>query len=271
MGLRRIGRPLAAAIFASLLGASVALCETEGDLSPQSAQVDLQAPFKTRSPWRFVATQGPATTDYGDNPAPGALKLCLEKDGAGRCDSEIMPRQPDDPNLLWGPHYLRIVKPVYPRGRAAAPLLLVVTASLHSGDGGQAVVTQLFSYDPALDQFKRVYSYSTGTNNNQEVRFVTSGPLRGYVISAEPTQNAPYAYWIEVGDFTRDHAYRPIIKYRSATLYNDGNTLAVIDSEMPNIERRLGVWRPGAPLPLPVGGTKACPKPHLKGMALWCG
>ncbi len=45
--------------------------------------------------------------------------------------------------------------------------------------------------------------------------------------------------------------YSRIPRYRSATLYNDGNPLAVVDSEMPNIGERLGLRRPGAPLPAP--------------------
>ena len=32
---------------------------------------------------------------------------------------------------------------------------------------------------------------------------------------------------------------------------DDGNPPAVIDSEMPNIEERLGLWRPGQRLPTP--------------------
>jgi len=40
-----------------------------------------------------------------------------------------------------------------------------------------------------------------------------------------------------------------------------------LDSEMANIESRLGLWRPGAPLPLPAA---PCPKPRLAGMELWC-
>ena len=75
----------------------------------------------------------------------------------------------------------------------------------------------------------------------------------------------------EVERFTPANAYRRVLRYRSATRYADGNSLGVIDSEMPNIEQRLGLWKPGSPLPLPMGGAKACPKPHLKLGALWCG
>ncbi len=162
---------------------------------------------------------------------------------------------------------MEAAKLVYPAGRSAPPLLMIVTASMHAGDGGQVVVTQLLNYDRVKDAFQRVYTHETGTNNNEEVRFITSGPLEGAVISAEPTENAPYGYWIEVDRLTAQHTYRPVLKYRSATRYGDGNPLAVIDSELPNIEHRLGLWNSGSPPPLP---AKRCPKPHLKDGALWC-
>lgn len=247
--------------------ASAAVCET----APPASPIDLSKPFHTRSPWRLTYTQGPETEDYGGNPAPGALHLCLEKARSGPCLGEpVSAENPAKPGESpdWGPHYLEAAKPVYPQGEAEAPLLEIVTASVHAGDGGQVVVSQLLKYDRARDAFERIYRHDTGTNNNEEVRFVTDGPLRGAVISAEPTSNAPFGYWITVSRFTPARTYRQALRYRSATRYNDGNPLAVIDSEMPNIEQRLGLWKPGEPLPLPA--HKACPKPHLTRLELWC-
>ena len=139
--------------------------------------------------------------------------------------------------------------------------------------GDQLVSTQLVTYDVEGDVFRRVYGDSTGHNNNEEIRFITEGPLRGSVISAESQEHPPYGYWIEVNRLTPTGAYRQVLRYRSATLYNDGNPLAVIDSEMPNIERRLGLWKPGNPIPTPIrdGGHKSCLKPILRHTELWCG
>jgi hypothetical protein len=148
---------------------------------------------------------------------------------------------------------------------------MIVTASLHAGDGGQIVATQLFRYNKARDTFERVYAHWTGSNNNQEVRFMAGGPLEGAVISAEPTGDAPYGYWMEVSRLQPHGVYRRVLRYRSATRYNDGNTLAVIDSEMPNIERRLGLLTPGSALPLPHGAARPCLRPHLVKTELWCG
>ena len=253
----------------------VALCfgEAASAKSAEIARVELAKPFKTAVAWRLIATQGPQMPDYGGNPAPGPLLLCFEKVPAGACPSDPSPMPPtgrEGASDGWEPHYLKVGKPVYPEGAAASPLLLIVTGSLHAGDGGQIIATQLFRYRRAVDRFERVYAHATGTNNNQEVRFMPSGRLRGDVVSAEPTNDAPYGYWVEVDRFTPDHAYRRVLRYRSATRYQDGNDLAVIDAEMPNIQRRLGLWTPGSPLPLPQGRAKPCPNPHLKTGALWC-
>jgi hypothetical protein len=253
----------------AVASATGALC----DPAPASdaRQVDLAKPFNTRSPWRLVVTQGPPVEDPGGNQAPGALHLCLEKSPAGPCVSEpLSPAGSAESieNADWGAHYLEVAAPAYPQGQGAAPLLRIVTASMHAGDGGQAVVTQLLKYDRDRDAFERIYAHTVGTNNNEEVRLVADGPLMGDVISAEPTQNSPFGYWIVVSRFTSARTYQQVLRYRSATRYGDGNALAVIDSEMPNIERHLGVWKPGSPLPLP--SAKACLRPRLKQMELWC-
>ena len=90
-------------------------------------------------------------------------------------------------------------------------------------------------YDGGDDAFARVYNNITGRKNNQETRFIADGPLRGSVITAEPEQRLPYGYWIVVNKPSDSGVYRQALRYLSATGYNDGNALAVIDSEMPNI------------------------------------
>jgi hypothetical protein len=244
--------------------------------TPQGARLDLEKPFHARSPWLLVVTEGAPAKDFGDNDAPGALTLCLRKGPAGPCVSDpvtpaLRATTPDDP-LAWEPHYLLTVKLVYPRGPTAAPFLLLVTGSLNSGDGDQLVTTQLLAYDSGRDAFRRVYSKSTGENNNQEIRFIDHGPLRGSVITAEPREHRPYNYWIVVDTLTQAGAYRQALRYVSATRYGDGNPLAVIDSEMPTIQRRLGLWKPGEPLPSPASGGdgKPCGKPMLRHDELWC-
>lgn len=137
---------------------------------------------------------------------------------------------------------------------------------MHGGNGSQLVLTQVLAYEHSQTRFLRIYQYATGTNNNEEVRYISSGRLKGDIISVDPTENAPYGYWVTVNVLTPQYNYKRVLRYRSATHYGDGNPLAVIDSEM-NIERRLGYWKPGMPLPVPSGG---CPRPRLIRMELWC-
>ncbi|HXQ10411.1 MAG TPA: hypothetical protein VN805_05355 [Caulobacteraceae bacterium] len=140
------------------------------------ANIDLAKPFAARSEWRLIATQGPQVTDpiFGEGTVPGSVVLCLEKSSAGPCDPGIaaMPQTPAGVTSGWDAHYLDVSKVVYPRGPSAPPLLMLRTASLHSGDGDQAVFTQLFAYRRASDRFAQIYGHLTGRNNNQEVRFI---------------------------------------------------------------------------------------------------
>jgi len=243
---------------------------------PQGMQLDLSKPFHTRTAWRLVVTEGPPAKDFGDNDAPGALTVCLHKGSDGPClsDPVTLPLQPISPEnpIAWEPHYLIAAEVVYPHGPKDAPFLKIVTGSLNSGNGNQIISTQLIAYDAGQDTFRRVYGNSTGHNNNEEIRFVADGPLRGSVISAEPQEHLPYGYWIMVSSLTEAGEYQQVLRYASATRYGDGNPLAVIDSEMPNIEMRLGLWKPGDPLPTPKRANgKPCLKPTLRHTELWCG
>jgi len=227
------------------------------------AAIDLAGPFTTHSAWRFTASQGPPINDpimEDGGKAPGALQLCLRKGASGPCDPQLLvslePNVKDD--LFSQPRYLNKAQVV--QVRPGRPLLWVQIASLHSTDGNQAVLTQALAYRSDTDQFVRVYDQVTGRNGNEEVRYISAGPLTGDIISVEPTADAPFGFWVSVNTLPSGYAYKQVLRYRSATHYGDGNPLAVIDSEMPNIEQRLGVWRSGSPLPLP---TAPCPKPHL--------
>lgn len=236
------------------------------------SNIDLSKPFSTREAWRFIATQGPpvTATASGIGEDPGQIQLCLRATPSSACDPELLNalRTTSIANDYYAqPHYLNAVKIVYPRGSADRPVLFVQTASTHAGNGSQVVLTQVLAYDNSQNRFVRIYQYTTGTNENEEVRYISSGKLKGDIISVDPTENAPYAYWVTVSALTPKYAYKMVLRYRSATRYGDNNPLAVIDSEMPNIQRRRGYWKPGMPLPLP---SRGCPRPRLIHMELWC-
>lgn len=229
--------------------------------------IDLSRPFSARSPWRFTATQGPEVEGLSGEPQAGKIAMCISNDQARSClaglnDILVMGTGSD---VFSEPHFLDKALLVHPSD--AATLLLVQVASLPAMNGDQRSATLLFGYDRAKDRVSRVYAHVTGRNNNQEVRYVVKGILRGAVISVEPTRDAPFAFWVTVNRFVAPGRYTQVLRYRSATAYSDGNRLAVIDSEMPNIQERLGVWRRGQAIPLPDGG---CPRPHLERGALWC-
>lgn len=226
--------------------------------------IDLSKPFGTRTPWALTATQGADVEAVVEGKEPGAIVLCISNDNGRSCrpDLQLVPRFPGD--LYAETHYLIDPEIVHPSANQS--LLLLRTASLHSVNGDQLVFTRLLSYDRTRDRFVPVYEQSTSRNNNQEIRYIKAGPLKGAVIWAEPTENAPFGYWITVSRLAAGR-YAQVLRYRSATRYGDGNSLAVIDSEMPNIQQHLGLWQPGAPLPLPAG---SCPRPHLVRSALWC-
>ncbi len=273
--LVRSGVPLAKLLgtAALLLGISATRPAAAEPAPPQGeiAALDLSKPIGTRSDWQITATQEPPIPDpFGpeNGTVPGAVTVCLHEAG-GPCDAQLRSRLFDtsDVPAFSKRHYLDRLAVVRSHGASGLPLLLLVTASLHSGDGDQLVLTQVMAYRRGPDRFVKAYEHWTGTNNNQEVRFMAAGPLAGDIIAVEPAGTAPFGYWITVNVLTSTRGYRPVLRFRSATTYGDGNALPVIDSDMANILGRLGSWRPGLPLLLP---ATPCTRPHLRRMELWC-
>jgi hypothetical protein len=233
------------------------------------SRTDLSATFAASPGWRLLAFQGPGTPDdfEPEGRAPGAILLCVSRDGGRSCHPDLsrLLTIDSEPGTSEIPHYLDQVRIVRPRPGHA--LLLVETAGLHSGDGDQRVWTAALSYDGRRNEFAVAYQHHVGRNNNQEIRYIAGGPLRGAIVSVEPTGDAPFGFWVAVNRLAPSGRYRQVLRYRSATHYGDGNPLAVIDSEMPNIQQRLGLWRPGRALPLPARG---CRRPRLINHELWC-
>ena len=235
--------------------------------------IDLARPFQTRSRWQLRIVQAPPVPDdFGEaeDKVAGPIQLCLQVRAAGPCSPALRTalRTGAPGDLFTTPHMLMAADVVQPNGPLAPPLLHVVTASLHSGDGDQLIATQILAYRRGPDRFERVYDKMVGKNNNQTVGVIGRGPLQGAIISAEPADKAPFGYWMTVSRLTPAYTYRQVLRYLSATRYADGNPLSVVDSEMVNIQQRLGLWHAGEPLPLPAG---RCARPHLVRMELWCG
>jgi hypothetical protein len=90
------------------------------------------------------------------------------------------------------------------------------------------------------------------------------------VIVAHPTNDAPFTYFVEVYKRNSDSAYSRVLSYRGNTRYGDGNPLAVIDSEMPETLRRLGLWKTGDALPVPRRMPRGCTRLLMRKGVEWC-
>ncbi len=243
------------------------LPKLQGRRADVIANLDLTRPFETRMQWTFVAAILPGSHFDGADAQSvdgGALARCIVENLAPHC-TYATPK--NDSEWFSTPIELYSARVVFAGANNTRPLLLIKTGSAHGGDGSHSIYTELFIYDRKSNEFRSVFSNATGSNNNQETRFIEQGPLRGDVIVADPTSSAPFGYWISVYSRDRQDGYScSPLQYRSATHYGDGNHLPVIDSEMPGILRRMGLWRPGDPLPAPPG----CSRPVLRYGEEWC-
>lgn len=241
--------------------------------------LDLTKPFHTRSPWALVAAQDPHQRQYAMFSPVNRVAVCLVNGTDPHCTevlSELSTfRSASVPSCKFGPCYERAygvlaARVVFAAAHGARPLLLLKARSMQAPNGSDARQTILYRYDRKTDRFRAVFVNAGGGNNNQFARFVESGPLQGDEIVDFPTEHAPYEYWIEVYAPHGDGPYRRILRYRSATHYADGNPLPVADSEMPNILRRLGLWKPGDALPVPQPLPADCGRLVMNHGEEWC-
>jgi hypothetical protein len=233
------------------------------------SHIDLTEPFGTVTQWTFVAVQdgGQPAEDFEDH-AP--IFLCLVKAVSPDCALHLYQQVRSGMPWFDTPYHLFAGNVVYATQDNSNPLLFLKVCGAISGDGDCGIASALYGYDKGADRFVRVFLNLTGRNNNQATRFVESGPLQGDVIVNNPTENAPYTYWIGVYRRGDSGKYTQILRYRSLTGYSDGNPLAVADSEMPEILRRLGLWHPGDPLPVPAHLPKGCRDLFLRHGEEWC-
>jgi len=235
------------------------------------SHIDLTEPFGTVTQSTFVVIQdgGQPPTELEDH---GPIFLCLVKVSSPDCALRFYQHVRTDRPWADTPYHLFASSIVYGGENKTRPFLFVEVcgAGAMAGDGDCGIATALYSYDKGNDRFTRVFLNLTGRNNNQATRFVESGPLQGDVIVDNPTENAPYTYWIEVYRARDSGQYGRILRYRGLTGYSDGNPLAVADSEMPEILRRLGLWHAGDPLPIPAHLPQGCRDVFMRRGEEWC-
>jgi len=138
---------------------------------------------------------------------------------------------------------------------------------LTAASGGPRL-TAVWTYNANSDQFDQIFDHAARGQNNGEIRIITNGPLAGDIVIDRAGQHAPYRYDITVYRLLNSR-YREILSYAGNSKYNDGNPMPVIDAEMPEIERRLHLWKPGDPLPTPM--RTHCSKLELRSGIEWCG
>lgn len=236
--------------------------------------------FKTKSEWDFVIAQRENENGNEDTDDTVFTSYCFVHNGKPDCDGSVFPTfkvfddkdKPltlkDNPDWFEHPSAPQVVY-----AKDGTPLLILRTASPMAYNGNKALSVFIFRYDQSNDVFTSAFSDMTGHNNNEEIRFIDYGPLLGDVITERPSAFKrgpnPYSYDIHLYRL-KNGLYKEILMYRSLTSYRDGNHLAVIDADMPEILRRLNLWKPGMPLPPPKQMPSGCGKVTLRKGIAWC-
>jgi HEAT repeat protein len=217
------------------------------------SNIDLTEPFHTASKWSLVIFEAPDTC-YGDEGCNGPYQFCLVHAGQSTCSQ------------AGGAVLVEAEVVLTPR----RPLLVTVTHPDVFTSGSGMYSTDVQSYNAEKDAFSLVFSNTISVNNNEETRIITSGPLAGDIaVSQEPT-GRPYHYSIHLYGFSKAGKYAETLHFTGGTVYGDGNPLAVIDSEMPELLRRLHLWKPSEPPPVPPVMPQRCSALEMRGRTEWC-
>jgi len=249
-----------------------------GFKSKITTHLDLTQPFQTKSQRSLVVAKQPdeeSSVEDGAGERTGAISFCFVENGEPDCSEEMFLAEYRKRKVSFDsgerPFYEFFASDIVFSGPGKTlPLLRIKTCTLRGANGNCGVSTFLCAYDRKADKFHVVFFSMTGRNNNQETRYVENGPLLGSVITAYPTENAPFTYFVEVYKRTSDNEYSQVLKYRGHTGYGDGNPLAVIDSEMPETLLRLGLWKTGDPLPIPPRMPRGCTRLAMRKGIEWC-
>jgi hypothetical protein len=232
--------------------------------------LDLTRPFATTSPWALVVAQDarPASADLAMLGNGSPIVICFVKALTPSCTDARGHAAHNWFDMAYG---LDAAAVVFTGPGQTRPLLMLQTFSAHGINGNASIRTKLLAYDRKADGFRKVFAnVNGGTNNNAATRFVEHGPLRGDVIVDYPTDHAPYRYWIEVYAPAKSGQYARVLRYRGRTGYGDRNPLPVADSEMPEVLRRLGLWKPGDALPVPRRRPAGCDRLVMRRGEEWC-
>jgi hypothetical protein len=190
--------------------------ELYGGTSEVREQLALTEAFKAVSRWELVATKETDLQDEMIDPDP--VTICFVRSDVPDCSEKwlfpISDGIADNQGRLF--HNFLEARVVYASADRTAPLLLLKSCSWAGVNGNCGIYTFLFAYDHSRDQFHLVF-HDIVPHNLNGTRFVEAGPLLGDIVSATPTSNAPYGYFVIV--YRRDTSghYGQILRYRSKT------------------------------------------------------
>ena len=241
--------------------------------------LDLTQPFQTKSRWSLVVAKQPdeeSSVEDGAGNRIGAVSLCFVENDKPDCSEDAFRAKYVEEKVSFvstdGPLFYELFASdvVFSGAGKTLPLLRIQSCTTRGANGNCGVSTFLFAYDRKAVKFRVVFFNIMGRNNNQEARFVENGPLVGSVVVAYPTDDPPFTYFVELYKRTSDGEYSRVLRYRGNTGYGDGSPLAVIDSQMPETLRRLGLWKTGDALPVPPHMPRGCTRLIMRKSVEWC-
>lgn len=240
--------------------------------------LDLTQEFQTKSRWSLVVAKQPdeeSNFEDGRGNRVGAFSFCFVLNDTPDCSEELLLQRYREGRTDFRSgepafHHLIRSEVVFSGPGKTLPLLWITVCEYVGANGNCGVSTFLVDYDRKSDRFRVVFFNQTGRNQNEETRFVESGPLLGSVIVAYPMMRAPFKYMVDLYRRTSRIDFSKVVSFRSGTSQGDGNPLAVIDSEMPELLRRMNLWKPGDALPMPPQLPTGCGRLTLRKGVLWC-
>ncbi len=168
--------------------------------------LDLTQTFQTQSRRSLVIAKQPdeeSSVEDGGGNRIGAVSLCFVENDVPDCSEEIFLAKYREKKVSFVSgeptfHELLATDVVFSGPGRTLPLLRLKICMNRGANGNCGVSTFLLAYDRKADRFRVVFFNMTGRDNNEETRFVENDPLRGSVIVAYPTSDAPFTYFVEI-------------------------------------------------------------------------